>query len=551
MKSEMRAVVGFALLGVGLVVVAVLVTRNMPPHDAVAALPAVPHATAAVPPSIPSGAVLSTDAVPRLLQTPALSRTQIAFAYAGEIWTVGRDGGEAHRLVTGQLRNERPVFSPDGSQIAFTGILDRNADVYVVPATGGEPRRLTYFQGWDLPVGWTPDGKRVLFQSMRATPRDLPKLFTVSTDGGFPEELPLPSGTDAAYSPDGSRLAYVPFNQWQPSWRKYRGGQTTPIWLADLATSHVTKVPREDSNDRYPMWAGNSVYFVSDRNGPFTLFGYDEGTKAVRELVHNPDGLDVRYASAGPGAIVYEQLGEIHLYDIASGAQHKVPVTISAELPQVRPGFEHVSPDQILHAAVSPTGKRVLFEVHGEILAAPVDKGDVRNLTRSPGVADRDPAWSPDGKWIAWLSDAGGEYSLYFRAPDGIGAEKKVDLGTPGSYFYSPTWSPDSKKMLLWDKRLEAVDGRHRPPDAGQGRHRPLRGRLVRRHVVAGLALDRLPEAAARTTCRRSSCTRSTTSRSTRSPTGAATPSRRTSTGAASTCGSSPAPTSACRPRGR
>ena len=467
MKSELRAVIGFSLLGVLLVVVAVLVTRGLPPHDAVGALPAVTH-PAASPPAPGPTTPPSPESVPRLLQDPTLSQTQIAFSYAGEIWIVGRDGGDARRLVTGQLRNYHPLFSPDGSQIAFTGGLDGNGDVYVVPAAGGEPKRLTFFQGWDFAVGWTPDGTRVLFQSMRATPRDLPKLFTVGTDGGFPEELPLPSGTTASYSPDGKRLAYVPFNQWQSSWRKYRGGQTTPIWIADLADSHITKVPREGSNDRFPMWVGNTVYFVSDRNGPYTLFGYDVGTAAatVRELVHNPDGLDIRSASAGPGAIVYEQLGEIHVYDIASGAQHRVPITVSADLPQVRPRFEHVSPDQILHAAVSPTGKRVLFEARGEILAAPADKGVVRNLTRSPGVADRDPAWSPDGKWIAWLSDGGGEYSLYFRAPDGLGPEKKVGLGTPGSYFYSPTWSPDSKKILLWDKRLQLwlVDIDHPEP---------------------------------------------------------------------------------------
>ncbi|HEY8090669.1 MAG TPA: PDZ domain-containing protein, partial [Polyangiaceae bacterium] len=210
-------------------------------------------------------------------------------------------------------------------------------------------------------------------------------------------------------------------------------------------------------------WVGNTVYFVSDRNGPFTLFAYDVGSAAVRELEPNPDGLEVDYASAGPGVIVYSKLGEVHLYDIASGKSKLVPITVSADLPETRPHFTAVETPQILHAALSPTGKRALFEAHGEILAAPAEKGSVRNLTRTPGVADRDPAWSPDGKWIAWLSDDGGEYSLRFRAPDGVNAEKKVSLGDPPSFFYSPRWSPDSKLVALWDKRLNLwlVDVEH------------------------------------------------------------------------------------------
>ncbi len=369
--------------------------------------------------------------------------------------------------MTGQLRNYQPHFSPDGSLIAFTGVLDGNADVYVVAATGGEPRRLTYHPGADGVLGFTPDGSKVLFYSMRDTARDLPKLFTVPLTGGPPEELPLPSGVRASYSPDGKRLAYVPYQQWQPEWKKYRGGQTTPIWLADLADSHVTKVPRDNSNDRWPMWVDDTIYFVSDRNGRYTLFAYDVKTGAApRELLPNADGFDIKSASAGPGGIVYDQFGEVRLYDLATGKSHAVPITIAADLPQVRARFEHVGHDDLLHAALSPSGKRVLFEARGEILSVPAEKGNPRNLTQSPGVADRDPAWSPDGKWIAWLSDESGEYALYFRAPDGIGAERKVDLGSPGSFFYSPRWSPDSKKIVLWDKRLNLwlIDVEHPKP---------------------------------------------------------------------------------------
>ncbi len=391
---------------------------------------------------------------PRLLQDPALSATRIAFAFAGEIWTVPREGGEATRLVSGQLRNRRPVFSPDGATVAFTGTYDDNEDVYVVAAGGGEPRRLTHHPGPDVAMGFTPDGKKVLFASMRRTPRDLPKLFTVPVAGGPAEELPLPSGADASFSPDGRRLAYVPFPQWQAAWKKYRGGQTTPVWIADLSDSKVVKVPRESSNDRRPMWVGDTVYFLSDRNGPPTLFAYDVKGGAVREVAKNPGGFDVQSASAGPGAIVYDQFGELKLLDLASGTTKTVPVTISADLPQVRAGFRKVEPGQVLHAALSPSGKRVLLEARGEILAVPAEKGDARNLTRSPGVADRDPSWSPDGKTIAWLSDESGEYALHLRAPDGIGPVKKIELGLPPSFFYAPRWSPDGKKIALADKRM-------------------------------------------------------------------------------------------------
>jgi tricorn protease len=403
------------------------------------------------------GAVFAGDAAaapPLLLQHPTLSRDTIAFDFAGDIWTVPREGGVARRLAAGQGRNGGPVFSPDGSLIAYTGVYDQNADVYVVPAAGGQPKRLTYHPGPDEPIGWTPDGQAVLFRSGRRSHRDLEQLYTVPLAGGSPTELPLASGDEASYSPDGTHLAYVPHFQWQPAWKHYRGGQTTPIWIADLADSGVKKVPRENSNDKCPMWVGDTVYFLSDRVGAVTLFAYDTKTGSVRQLVPNEDGFDVQFASAGPGAIVYDQLGALRLYDLASGQTRTVEVKIAAELPQLRARFRKVEGKEILHAALSPTGKRVLFESHGEILAVPAEKGDVRNLTQTPGVADRDPAWSPDGKWVAWFSDDSGEYALHLRAPDGLGPVRKIDLGQPPSFFYSPRWSPDSKRIAYADKRM-------------------------------------------------------------------------------------------------
>ncbi len=271
--SESRAIAAFTGVGVLLIGVAIAVTHYGPHRSPVDELPPVATATAVVPPGLPSTPPGPPGKdTPRMLRHPSLSRTQIAFDYAGEIWVAPREGGEAQRLVSGQLRNGRPVFSPDGSQIAFTGVYDGNADVYVVPAAGGEPRRLTYHPQGDSPVGWTPDGKKVLFKSWRSTARDLDQLFTVSLDGGLPDALPLPSGDEGSFSPDASHIAYIPFFQWEPGWKKYHGGQTTPIWVADLSDSHVTKIPHTDSNERFPMWVGDTVYFVSDRNGPYTLF---------------------------------------------------------------------------------------------------------------------------------------------------------------------------------------------------------------------------------------------------------------------------------------
>jgi tricorn protease len=397
-----------------------------------------------------------------LLQTPTLSRDKIAFGFGGDIWIVDRSGGEAHRLAGSTGTSRSPVFSPDGTKVAYSSRVDGNIDVYVVDAAGGVPQRLTYHPAPDVAIGWTPDGTRIIFTSNRATARDLPQLYAVPLSGGLPEELPLPSGTQASYSPDGTHLAYVPFYQVEPAWKMYRGGETTPIWIADLSDSSVVKVPRDNSNDHDPMWVGDTVYFLSDREGRFTLFGCDVKSLKVSKLMDN-DGFDIQSASAGPGGIVYSQFGSIHIYDFASGTSHPVRITIASDLPGLRPHFEKIKPEQIQSAGISPTGKRAVFEAYGDILTVPAEKGDIRNLTRSPGVAERAPSWSPDGKSIAYFSDESGEYALHIRAQDGLSPAKKIDLGRPPSFFYSPTWSPDSKKIAYTDVRQKLwyvpVDG--------------------------------------------------------------------------------------------
>jgi tricorn protease len=451
MQSEKRAIITFATIGAVFIGGVILVPHLVAGDGGISALPVAP-ALIVAPTAAPTPAPVITT--PRMFESPTLSKTQIAFSFAGELWSVPREGGTARRLVSGQLANFHPIFSPDGTQIAFTGVYDGNPDVYVVAAIGGEPRRLTYNPMPDTAVGWSPDGTHVLFSSYRQTARDLPKLFSVPVTGGPADELPLPSGSEASMSPDMKRLAYVPIIQWQAAWKRYKGGQQSRIWIADLADSKITKLPREASNDRAPMWVGDSIYFLSDRDGPNALYVYELGSGKVHEVARDPNGYDLRSASAGPDGIVFERVGQLSVLDLKTGKPRTVNVTIVDDLPQTRAQFAKVGPDQILAATISPTGKRVLFEAHGEILSAPVEKGDIRNLTQTPGVADRQPAWSPDGKWIAWLSDRTGEYALYFMPQDGIGVAHVITLGEPPSFYYTPRWSPDSKKLVLADKRL-------------------------------------------------------------------------------------------------
>ena len=250
--------------------------------------------------------------------------------------------------------------------------------------------------------------------------------------------------------PDAERMAYMPLSPVFRAWKRYRGGTTSPIWLVNLASGQVEKVPRANSNDFDPMWIGDKVYFLSDRNGPVTLFAYDTKTRDVAQVLPN-DGFDLKSASAGSGAIVYEQFGHLHVFDVASGTARPVSVRINADVPVLRPRHVNVARN-IINAAISPSGARAAFEARTEIFTVPAEKGDARDLTNTPGVAERDPSWSPDGKWVAYFSDESGEYALHLRDQTGLGDVKKISLGTPGSFYYSPVWSPDAKRIAYFDK---------------------------------------------------------------------------------------------------
>ncbi len=398
-----------------------------------------------------AGVTRGAEETPLLAHSPTLSKTQVVFAYGEYLWSVPREGGDARQLTTGGQEGA-PVFSPDGKWIAFTGQYDGNVDVFVIPAEGGEPMRLTWHPGVDIATGWTPDGKKVLFHSNRESHADFDRLYTVPVEGGPAEVLPMWRGEAACFSPDGTRIAYVPNEIWQTSWKRYRGGQTTPIYIVRLSDLALEKVPRENWNDKDPVWFGDTVYFLSDRNGPVTLFAYDTKAKTVKQVIDN-QGLDFKALSAGPDALVYEQFGGIYLFNPSSGKSAKVDIRIAGDLPSTRPHYEKVA-DRIDNAGISPSGARAVFEARGEIFTVPAEKGDVRNLTHTPAVADRDPSWSPDGKSIAFFSDESGEYELHIVDQSGLASVKKINLGNPPSFFYGPLWSPDSKKIAYTDKRL-------------------------------------------------------------------------------------------------
>ncbi len=388
----------------------------------------------------------------RLLRQPTVSATQIAFVYASDLWVVERTGGAARRLTTAEGAETEPRFSPDGKWIAFTGQYDGNTDVFIVPSSGGEPKRLTYHPGADIVRGWTLDGKSVVFSSARTSaPTGYPRLWKISTEGGMPEPLPLQSAHKAAFSPDGKRLAYVPFAEANAIWRHYRGGRTTPVWIVDLNSLDLEKIPRTNSTDTDPIWIGDNVYFTSDRNGTTNLFSYNTRTKEVRHATQHND-YDIRSASAGAGMIAYEQAGWIHLFDPSTGKSSKVSITVAGDLPWSRPRMAKVG-EAIRNRDISPTGVRAVFEARGDIFTVPAEKGDVRNLTNTTGVHDRSPAWSPDGKWIAWFSDEGGEYQLKIGEQSGLEPPRVIKFEKP-SFYYVPTWSPDSKKLAFTDNHL-------------------------------------------------------------------------------------------------
>jgi tricorn protease len=384
------------------------------------------------------------------LHEPAISADRIVFVYADDLWTARPDGADVHRLTAHSGPESSPHISPDGKLVAFTGTYDGNPDVYVIPIDGGEPKRLTWHPLPDVVVGFTPGGD-VLFRSQREVfSARYAQFYTVKPGGGAPERVRIPNGFRASYSPDGKYLAYSPLGEVFRQWKNYRGGTASRIWIARLDDLKVEQVPQPEGrcNDVYPMYLGDTLYFLSDRDGEFNLYTYDRESRSVRRLTEHDD-FPVESATAGAGRIVYEQGGHVWIYEPQSKRSQRLKIGVAADLVEARP--RHVSgAKSIRNADISPGGKRAVFEARGEVVTVPAKKGDVRNLTNTTGVHERSPAWSPDGASIAYFTDASGEYALCVRPQDGKGDGKTYSLKGAG-FYERPSWSPDGKKIAFMD----------------------------------------------------------------------------------------------------
>ena len=396
----------------------------------------------------------------RLLRFPDISKDKIAFVYAGDIWIVDSNGGTARQLTSHEGIELFPKFSPDGNWIAFSGEYSGNRQVYIMPVEGGTPTQLTYYNdvgimpprgGFDYQVlGWTPDGKNVLFRGNRLPWGErMGKYYTISVEGGFEIPLQIPEGGGGMLSPDGSKMVYTPIEREWRTWKRYRGGRAQDVWIYDLKNNTTEKITDWLGTDNQPMWVGNKIYFTSDRTGTLNLYSYDLTSKQT-SAVTDFDNYDVLWPSASEDKIVYENGGYIYKYDPSTNKNEQVPIKVFGDFAGTVPYIKNLK-GQVNWFEISPTGKRALLEARGDVFTVPAENGEILNITQTPGIREIDPVWSPDGKWIAYLSDRTGEYEIFMKASDGSGEEKQItNDGT--IWRFAPVWSPDSKKLAFSDK---------------------------------------------------------------------------------------------------
>jgi tricorn protease len=387
----------------------------------------------------------------RLLRQPDIGGGRIVFVYAGDLWTVARDGGVASRLTSHEGVERFPKLSPDGKSVAFTAQYDGNVDAFSIPIDGGEPKRLTWHPEDDEVAEWQPDGSSILLRSSRAAYiQRFDRFYTVPAQGGFEQLLELPQAGYASYSPDGTSIAFITPTYDNRSWKRYRGGNAPEIWIYDLKRHTSEKITDWPGPDEWPMWHGRTIYYSSDRGGPtVNIWAYDLDKKTHRQVTRF-DEYDVKWPSLGGDSIVFEYGGYLHVMDLPSEKPVRLKVLVPDDKPGTRAEMRNVT-RWINNLDLSPSGKRAVIEARGEVFTVPAEKGDVRNLTATPGAREKDPSWSPDGKWIAYLSDASGEYELHVVGSDGKTPDRQVTKGG-GTYRYAPVWSPDSRKLAFSDK---------------------------------------------------------------------------------------------------
>jgi tricorn protease len=413
----------------------------------------------------------AADEATRLLRFPATNGQAIVFSYAGQLYTVAADGGTARRLTDAPGYAIFPRFSADGAQLAFTAQYDGNTEVYVMPAIGGTPKRLTTSATLDrddladrmgpnnVVFGWRNTAAEVVFRSRwHSFNPFIGQLYTVGLDGDMPTQLPVPRGGFVSYSPDDTKIAYNRIFREFRTWKQYKGGMADDIWIFDLKTGALENITDNPAQDLFPMWAPNGkIYFVSERTARANLFSYDLATKQTKQLTTFTD-YDIKFPSLGGKTIVFEQAGQIWKFDLATEKASVVPITVREDLASARPALTNVA-RFVSTVAPAPDGQRVTVVARGDVFTVPAKDGPTRNLTQTQGVHERGATWSPDGKWIAYLSDATGEFELYVRPQDGKGPATQLTSNND-TYPFSPDWSPDSKKLLWGDRkqRLRYID---------------------------------------------------------------------------------------------